>query len=145
MPAKTGKKQEKNLKKGQSGNPSGRPSGSRNKATIACQSLLDGDAEALTQKVVELALSGDMTALKICIERIIPPRKDSPIDIRLPKIEKPADLIKVTGYLTRAISTGKITPHEGEMISRALERYCKAIELLEIEARLAKLEQEIKR
>ena len=75
--AKTGSKQVNGrFAKGVSGNPAGRPAGSRNSATLACETLLEGQAEALTQKAVELALAGDPVALKICIDRIFPPRKD---------------------------------------------------------------------
>src|ERR1700693_659671 len=55
---------------GASGNPDGRPKGSRNKSTLALEALLDGQAEALTQKAVELALAGDITALRLCLDRI---------------------------------------------------------------------------
>ena len=61
---------------GQSGNPEGRPKGSRNVTTLALETLLDGQAAALTQKAIDLALSGDMAALRLCLDRILPPRKD---------------------------------------------------------------------
>src|SRR5215469_6310208 len=63
------------FQKGQSGNPKGRPPGVRNKATEAAEMLLDGEAEALTRRAVERALEGDATALRLCLERIIPPRR----------------------------------------------------------------------
>ena len=56
------------FEKGRSGNPAGRPRGNRNRSTLAAQLLLQGEAEALTRKAVELALSGDPTALRLCIE-----------------------------------------------------------------------------
>ncbi|WP_342148162.1 DUF5681 domain-containing protein [Methylorubrum sp. SB2] len=40
---------------GRSGNPNGRPKGARNKATIVVESLLEGEAEALTRRAIELA------------------------------------------------------------------------------------------
>ena len=58
---------------------SGRPKGSRNKATIAIESLLQGKAEALTQTAVTIALEGDSVALQLCMERIAPAPKDQPI------------------------------------------------------------------
>ena len=61
------------FKPGQSGNPLGRPKGARNRATIAAEALLDGEAEALTRKAIELALDGDTTALRLCLERLMPP------------------------------------------------------------------------
>src|SRR5215211_4292561 len=60
---------------GQSGNPSGRPPGSRNKTTLAVDALLDGEAETLTRKAIELAKAGDLVALRLCLDRICPPRK----------------------------------------------------------------------
>ena len=60
--------------KGQSGNPAGKPKGARHRATLAAEALLDGEAEALTRKVIELALEGNIFALKICLDRILPAR-----------------------------------------------------------------------
>src|SRR5918997_104236 len=68
----------------QAGNP-GRPKGARNKATLAAEALLDGEAEALTRKAVEMALSGDATAMRLCLERIAPPRKDRPVSFAMPE------------------------------------------------------------
>src|SRR5262249_39105368 len=62
------------FQKGQSGNLAGRPPGSRNEATLAAEILLEGEAEALTRQAIELALEGDRTALKLCLERILPRR-----------------------------------------------------------------------
>ena len=70
------------------GNP-GRPKGSRNKATLAAEALLDGEAETLTRKAIDLANAGDTTALRMCIERILPARKDRPVSITLPPINQP--------------------------------------------------------
>ena len=57
----------------------GRPKGSRNKATIAIESLLEGQAEALTQTAISKALDGDSIALRLCMDRIAPPMKDKPV------------------------------------------------------------------
>jgi len=73
------------FKKGQSGNPKGRPLGSKHKATLAAQAILDGEGEALTRKAVELALDGHPIALRLCLERLCPPRKDRPVTLELPK------------------------------------------------------------
>jgi hypothetical protein len=75
MPFKSGP-DNPGFKKGQSGNPSGRPPGSRNKSTLAAEALLDGEAETLTRKAIEEAKAGNMIALRLCLERIVPPRKD---------------------------------------------------------------------
>jgi hypothetical protein len=75
----------------------GRPKGARHKATLAAEALLDGEAEALTRKAIELAKEGDIAALRICLDRIIPPRKDRPVAFELPKIENVGDAAKGHG------------------------------------------------
>src|SRR4030095_7662499 len=78
---------------------SGRPKGARNKTTLAVEALLDGEAEALTRKAVEVALSGDVTALRLCLDRIVPARKDRPVMFTLPKLETAADAVKASAAL----------------------------------------------
>ena len=72
-PVTTIGKQGSRFQKGRSGNPNGRPKGSRNAATLAIEVLLDGQAQALTQKAIELALAGDPVALRLCLERMTTP------------------------------------------------------------------------
>ena len=65
----TGEQQAGRFRKGQSGNPAGRPRGARNSATLAVEAMLDGEAEALTRKAIDMALAGDTVALKIFTHR----------------------------------------------------------------------------
>ena len=106
--------------KGTSGNPSGRPPGSRNHATLLMESLLEGEAEQLTRKAIELALAGDITALRLCLERLIPPRKDRPIHLLLPPIENVQQISLAMARVAAAIGEGEITPTEGEVVSNIL-------------------------
>ena len=94
------------FKTGQSGNPGGRPKGALNKATLATQALLDGEAEALTRKAVELAKDGNPMALRLCLERLLPPRKDRPISFTLPKIEGAEDLLQALNAILEAVARG---------------------------------------
>jgi hypothetical protein len=119
---------------------SGRPKGTRNKATLALEALLDGEAEALTRKAVEMALSGDTAAMRLCMDRIMPPRKDRPVMFTLPKLETPGDAVKATAALAEAVAVGDITPMEAGELAKLVEGFTKAFELHEIEQRLAKLE-----
>src|SRR3984957_8596577 len=84
----TAKKQRRGrpFSKGASGNPGGRPAGARNKALLAMEALLDGEAEAITRVAVDKAKEGDPTALRLCLERILPPRKDRPVSFSLPQL-----------------------------------------------------------
>ena len=75
-------------------NNSGRPKGSRNKATIAIESLLQGQAEALTQTAVTKALEGDSVALRLCMERIAPAPKGSACFIQTSHHEECAGRIR---------------------------------------------------
>jgi Family of unknown function (DUF5681) len=81
------------FQKGQSGNPAGRPRGSRNRTTILMQALLADRAEAIGRKVIQLAEDGDMAAIRLCMDRLAPAPKDEPVDIELPPLEKPADSV----------------------------------------------------
>ena len=128
---------------GQSGNPNGRPKGSRNAATLALESLLDGEAEALTRKAVELALAGDIAALRLCLDRILPPRKDRPVSFEMPTIETAKDAKAASAALLAAVAAGRLTPSEAAEIGKLVDAYVKAIEATEVLARLDKLEQKL--
>jgi Family of unknown function (DUF5681) len=62
---------------GQSGNPAGRPKGSRNKATLAVEALLDGEAEEITRKAIELAKKGDLAAIRPFASIGLRPREET--------------------------------------------------------------------
>ncbi|KLK89432.1 hypothetical protein AA309_31485 [Microvirga vignae] len=123
----------------QLGNP-GRPKGSRNRATLALEVLLDGEAEAITRKAVEMALMGDTTAMRLVMDRIMPPRKDRPVMFTMPKLEKAGDAVKATAALAEAVANGDITPGEAGELSKLVDGFTKAVELHEIQQRLDKLE-----
>jgi hypothetical protein len=122
------------------GNP-GRPKGSKNATTLLMESLLDGQAQALTQKAIELALTGDMAALRLCLERVLPPRKDRPVTFTLPPIASASDAAKASASLVAAVSLGEITPSEAVELGRLLESYVRTLEITELEERLSKLER----
>ena len=137
----TEKKQRSHLyKPGQSGNPTGRPAGVRNRATMAAQALLDGESEALTRKAVEMALEGNMAALKLCLERLVPPRKERPLSVDLPAFDGVDALPSVTAALLRAVAAGDLTAGEAGALGQLVASHAKALELVEIEKRIAALE-----
>lgn len=121
------------------GNP-GRPQGARHKATRAALALLDGEAEALTRKAVELALDGDGAALRLCLERIAPPRRDAPVTFDLPRMETARDAATAAGAVLEAVAEGELTPTEGAHIMGLVETFRRTLETSELEARLAALE-----
>jgi hypothetical protein len=141
-PDNTGEKQRgRPFEKGKSGNPNGRPRGSRNATTLALEALLDGQAEALTQKAVDLALTGDIPALRLCLDRILPPRKDRPVSFTLTPIKSAQDAAAVVSAVLTGVAAGEITPTEAVEVGKLIDSYVKAYETAELADRLDRLER----
>lgn len=141
MSEKTGAKQTSTrFKPGQSGNPNGRPKGARNKTTRAVEALLNGQHEALTQAAITKALAGDTTALRLCLDRIAPARKDSPVTFALPPIKSAADTVAASSALLDAVAEGEVTPDEAGRVMALLTAHRSLVEAGELESRLAALE-----
>jgi Family of unknown function (DUF5681) len=136
-----GKQRGKPFQKGRSGNPDGRPKGSRNVTTVALESLLDGQATALTQKAIDLALIGDMAALRLCLDRILPPRRDRPLTFNFPAITNAAEAAKTMSAILAAVASGEITPTEAAEIGKLVDGYVRAVEATELAARIERLER----
>ena|SRR5438045_2163777 len=126
--------------KGQSGCPEGKPKGARHRTTLAAQALLDGEAEALTRKVIELALSGDSTALRLCMDRILPPRRDQPVSFIIPPLEGAGDAAAAMAAITGAVAAGEISPGEATELSKLVQGYVVALEASEFDQRLRAIE-----
>ena len=139
--ANTRRKQAGGFQKGQSGNPRGRPMGSRNNATLACEALLEGQAEALTQKAVDMALAGDVTALKLCTERICPVRRDRPVRFKLPAVTSARDAADISAAVMVAVSNGDLTLSEASEIGKLIDSYVKAYQVAELDDRTARVDQ----
>ena len=125
---------------GQSGNPAGKPKGARNKTTLAIEALLEGEAEELTRKAIEMAKAGDGPALRMCLDRLAPPRKDAPVCFELPSIKTIADAVEASSALLSAVAGGDVTPDEGSRIMSLLTSHKVLVETGEFERRLEILE-----
>ena len=128
------------FKKGESGNPKGRTAGSRNKATLAALALLEGDLEAVTKVCVDRAKDGDLMAIKLILDKVIPNAKERQLSVNLPKVEGAANLPVALAAVLEMVSKGELTPGEGQTITAMIEAYRKGVELADIEARLTALE-----
>ena len=126
---------------GQSGNPAGRPKGARSRATQALEQILDGDAEAILNKAVEMAKDGDPVAMRLCLDRLIPVRRDRPITFTLPPIDKPSDLTRATHALMQGVAAGEITPSEAAELSKLVDAHVNAIKTADLAERLARIEE----
>ena len=129
--------------KGKSGNPKGRPKGSLNKVTLAVANLIESDAEAITKKAIEMAKAGDLTAIRICIERILPPRKVAPMQFPMPQIEKPEDVLPAVNAIISAVSMDKITVDQADALLRTIETARKSIETEELHRELNELQTKL--
>jgi len=122
----------------------GRPAGSRNKATIALEALLDGEGEAMMRKVIELALGGSEPALRLCLDRLIPPCRERSVRLRLPSdITTAQGTSRAAGAGIKALAQGEITPGEAVQIASVLEVRRRAIETQELEIRIAEVERTV--
>ncbi len=138
MPAKTGNRT--SFRRGVSGNPKGRPQGSRHHVSIAIETLLNGEAAALTRKAVELALGGDTVALKICLDRLAPVPRDRHVSFPMPDVGNAQQAAAASAQILMAVGGGQLRPSEGEALCKMLEAYCKTLGTKEFEQRLQRLE-----
>ena len=128
------------FKPGQSGNPSGKAPGTRNHTTRALDAILDGEAEALTRKAVEMALSGDAVAMRMCLDRLAPVRRDRTIEFEMPEIASAKDVSKATGALLAGVGRGEITPSEAAELGKLVQSHMAVLTQEEVLERLARLE-----
>jgi uncharacterized protein DUF5681 len=126
--------------RGRSGNPAGRPPGLRSRATLAAERMLDDEATALTRKALDLAHDGDPVALRLCLDRIIAPRRERAVSFTMPPIAGAADLAAAMAALTGAAAQGIITPGEAAQLAQVVETYIRAIETTDFERRLRAVE-----
>ena len=86
-------------------------------------SQASGEAEAITRKVIELAKKGDMTAIKLCMERLAPPRRSAAIACDLPPLADRDDALAALAALVAAVGAGDVTPSEATSIARIIDQY----------------------
>jgi hypothetical protein len=131
------------FRKGQSGNPSGKPKGCRNATTILFDELLKENAKELIEKTIEMAKDGDGPALRLCIERLAPARKDRPVWFDLPQMNEAKDAVNASAAIVAAVASGDLTPSEASELSKVVDTYARTLLSVEFEERLSKLEKAI--
>jgi hypothetical protein len=122
------------------GNP-GRPPGSKNKITQMVEQLAEGQAEQLIQKVLELAQAGDVACLRMILDRLWPLRKGQPVNVVMPPINTPQDVVSAIASIWTGVRDGRLTPEEASALSIVVDRSVQAIELHDITRRIAALEE----
>jgi Family of unknown function (DUF5681) len=139
----TERSEQMQFQKGQSGNPAGRPPGARNKATMMAESLLQGEAEALTRAAIERAMAGDTAALRMCLDRLAPPSKHRTIAFDLPPLASARDAAAALAAITAAVGAGELTPAEGGELFKLVDGFARMLEARILEQRVARLERDV--
>ena len=119
--------------KGTTGNPAGRPVGSRNRSTRLLEELLEGQAEALVQKAVQLALKGDPLALRLCLDRLFPAPKERRVELPLPKVTQLEHVTAALSAILAAAAEGQITPGEAAILAQVVETQRRLLEAERVE------------
>ena len=128
---------------GQSGNPHGRPKGSRNRASLLLEHLIEGEGEAVVQTLVAAAKGGDVPAARAHLDRLVPPRKERPVRVALPALRSAKDARDARAAVTAAVAEGEMLPGEGEAVVKLLEAYARTAAAAELEERVAALEMRL--
>lgn len=127
-------------KPGQSGNPTGRPKGSRNRVTLVALAAMEEGADAIARKVVDLAKEGDISAARLVIERLVPVAKERPIFLSLPDTSSAKGVAQAQSAILQAVAAGDLLPGEAATLAGIVEARRKALETLELEQRITALE-----
>jgi hypothetical protein len=88
------------------------PKGTRHRATMLAEKIMEADAKDIVRAVVNAAKAGDPTAMRLCIERLAPVRKGRPVAFDLPQIKTAADVTGALGTIAEAMAAGELTPDE---------------------------------
>lgn len=126
---------------GQSGNPRGKPKGTRHKATQLAMGMMHDEAERIVRRVIEGALEGDAVCLRLCLERLVPPVKEHPIALDLPTTDSPEGVSAAQQAIVQAVAAGDLLPGEAATLAGIVEARRKALETQELERRIAALEE----
>ncbi len=147
MPVKTDEKQGERrggrFRPGESGNPAGRPKGSRNRVTQICADLLADASAEVMERVIRMAKRGDRVALRLCVERLLPVRaaRDRAVDVEMPEAAQVADLVTAAAAVVAHAAAGRITLSEAREFMALLEGQRKVIETADLAVRIAALEE----
>jgi hypothetical protein len=127
------------FQKGQSGNPAGRPPGSRNKTTMIAEQMMDGEIESIVRVVIDRAKAGDPAAMKLCLDRVLPRRSERTISFELPPLTGAPDAAGAIATIAAAIGSGELTPSEAASLMKVVDAYARTHERATFENRVQAL------
>ena len=128
------------FQKGQSGNPAGRPRGSRSRSTLLVHDLFEGELEAIARKTLDMAIAGDIAAIRICLDRLAPTGKNRPIICALPPLDTAAATVAAAGTIVAEVAAGDLTAAEAADLAKVVDLYVRTLETRSFGERLTELE-----
>ena len=131
-------------KKGTSGNPRGRPKGSRNKATLLAIAAMEGELSDVVRVVINAAKGGDMGAARLVVDKLIPATRERQLSIQLPPVLNVDDCANAQAVVLAAVAAGDVLPSEGEALAGLIEQQRRSLETSDLAARLAEIEEQLK-
>jgi hypothetical protein len=143
-PAAEEKRRGRPFEAGVSGNPAGRPKGSRNRRTALLEAMLDQDAQMILREIIDRALAGDRRSMEFCAQRILPRRRDRPVEFDLPEIATADDGVKGSAAILRAFSAGELSPSEARDAMALLQEHLRVLEQANLEPRVSALEEKLR-
>lgn len=129
------------FQKGSSGNPRGKAKGTKNRATLAAEQLLQGELESICRRLIQEATSGNMQAIKMILDRVLPPKRNSYISFKLPDLDDSSGFLHAIDSVMKAVSQGNLSVEDAEALTKMIDIYIRAKEAYEYEERLSKIEQ----
>jgi len=146
----TGEKQETatreksgKFKPGVSGNPAGRPRGSRDPRTVILAELLDGEGAKIVRRLIDQAKQDQPWAIRLCIERLLP-RHEKRVAVEIPKVTDAASVAEAISVVIDLAAEGQLTLEEARGFLILIEQQRKAIETNDLAIRLELIEGELK-
>ena len=104
----------------------GKPKGCKNKITRQLETLLEEDGARIVDRVLQLALDGDPVALRLCMERLVSPKKDRTVTLEIPEMIDAKSISEAANAVVQAVAESQITPTEGvRLSSRSTACYAK--------------------
>jgi hypothetical protein len=128
---------------GQSGNPAGRPVGSRNKTTLVAESIIGEHLPEILAATCAKAKEGSERAQSIIISRAIAPARRRPVMVDLPEMVTLDDLLAAHSQVTRLFAQGELTDEEAARATALLEAHRRTIETAELARRIEAVEAEL--
>ena len=112
---------------GQSGNPTGKKPGTRNRATLLREALAEGEDIATARIVIDKALAGDAVAARFILDRLTPRPRGRAIALKLPEGAGAGAVVAAYDTTLQAMASGEITPEEALSVTRVLDGKLKAL------------------